>query len=163
MGLEEDITWPVITNTSRAWLSVSLPLSFSVFWELGSAPTLVSEARGLFSGRGYSSSMIVFVCAAGGKERAALVSKSSAPQGLHKASALLLLLLRRSFTNIVPFALRLPVSIILRELPETGQSVQARDGEHSSFWLSGTGPKQFQLASGEDSRDISSVSKTHKV
>lgn len=86
----------VITNTSRAWLSISLPLSFSVFSKLGSAPNLVSEARGLFSGRGYSSSMIVFVCAAGGKERAALVSKSSALQGLYKASTLLLVLLHLS-------------------------------------------------------------------
>ena len=93
MGLEEDVTWTVITNTSRAWLSLSLALAFSVFWKLGQAPALVSEARGLFSGRGYSSSVIVFVCAAGGKERTALASKSSALQGLHKASTLLLFLL----------------------------------------------------------------------
>lgn len=142
MGLEDDITWPIITNTSRAWLSISLPLSFSVFWKLGSAPTLVSEARGLFSGRGYSSSMIVFVCAAGGKERAALVSKSSTLQGLHKASTLLFSLLlfspRRSFTNRVPLALWPPVVIIhiacfWKSCPKTGQAVQARDGSIHLF------------------------------
>lgn len=52
--LEEDITWPIIANTSRDWLSLSLPFSFSVSWILGTAPTLVSEARGLFSGWGFT-------------------------------------------------------------------------------------------------------------
>lgn len=81
----------------------------------------MSEARGLFSGRGYSSSMIVFVCAAGGEERTVSVSKSSALQGRHKAWTLssttssssfyFSVFHRRSFTNMVPLAPGLPMSI----------------------------------------------------
>lgn len=102
----------------------------------------MSEARGLFSGRVYSSSTIVFVCAAGGKEKTDLVSKSSALQGLLKpqpsSSSSSSVLLRCSFTNMVPLALGLPASIIhtapLSEIcPKTGQPVQARDGSIHLF------------------------------
>lgn len=44
--------------------------------------------------------------------------------------------------------------------PKTGYSAQER--ERPFRWLLGINTKQFQLASGEDSQDIFSVSKAHK-
>lgn len=94
-GFGEDITWCVITNTSRA-----LSLFFCI-WKL--APAHIGEARSLFSVRDCSSSMIVFICLCCGvrQERISLVSKSPALQGLHYASSSFSfsVLRRCSFTN----------------------------------------------------------------